>query len=113
MLIDKLKRRLGTQTVAFEDPDLLEFIETAKSEYKLIEGEHDGLIVELALCTCYLRLATDSATYFKYTQGTESVDKTLTPRMFMEMYEFLFKNVQERLPEKPQTFQIKKAASDE
>jgi hypothetical protein len=113
MLIDKLKRRLGTQAAAFEDTDLTEFIETAKSEYKLVEGEHDSLIVELALCTCYLRLATDTATYFKYSQGTESVDKTVTPRMFMEIYEFLFESVQKRLPEKPEIFQIKKAESDE
>lgn len=107
-MIDKLKRRLGDQVAAFEDADLLEFLETIKTEYNLIEGKHDSMILDLALCTCYLRLATDKATYFKYTQATESVDKTMTPKMFMNMYEFLWESVQERLPSKVDTFQIKK-----
>lgn len=113
MLIDKLKRRLGSQVSAFEDPDLLEFIETAEKEYSLVEGKHDGVIVELALCTCYLRLATDTATFFKYQQATESVDKTMTPKMFMKMHEFLWESVQKRLPSKVDTFQLQKEDDDE
>lgn len=113
MIIANLKRRLGSQVSAFDDVDLTEFIETVKSEYSLTEGKYAGLIVELALCICYLRLATDTATFFKYTQATESVDKTLTPKMFMKMYEFLWASVKERLPSKADTFQLQKEDSDE
>ena len=113
MIIAQLKRRLGKQVDAFEDADLTEFIETVKKGYSLTEGEHAGLIVDLALCTCFLRLATDTATYFKYQQATESVDKTLTPKMFMKMYEFLWESVEKRLPSKVDTFHLQKEDSDE
>jgi len=112
MVLEHLKRRLGSQASAFSDTDLIEFINAAKDEYGLVEGKDDGLIVSLALCTCYLRLATDTATYFKYQEATESVDKTLTPKMFMRMYEFLWESVQKRLQPKPEIFQIKKESTD-
>lgn len=112
-MLEKLKRRLRSQAAAFDDADLLEFIETVKAEYSLTEGKHAGLIVKLALCTCYLSLATDTARYFKYQQATESVDKTLTPKMFMNMYEFLWESVQKEMPTKVDTFHLQKEDTDE
>lgn len=112
MLIDKLKTRLGDRATAFEDDELTEFIDVAKSEYNLVEGKHDALIVDLALCTCYLRLATDSATFFKYKQASEEVDKTATPKMFMQLYKHLWESVEKKLPSGAETFQIYREDED-
>lgn len=114
MLIDKLKTRLGGHRTAFTDAELAEFIETATTEHGLTEGKNDALIVDLALCTCYLRLATDKATFFRYSQATEEVDKTATPKMFLSLYEMLWQAVQSRLPGKVEIIHIKKpTVSDE
>ncbi len=111
MLIDRLQIRLGGRKAAFETAELQEFIDSATNQYGLAEGRDDELILKLALCACYLRLATDSATFFKYTQGTESVDKSMTPKIFMELYQVTWDTIKDQVDGKPVMFQIKKAGS--
>jgi hypothetical protein len=90
MLKDRLIIRLGATASIFKPEELDEFISSAQSGYDLKEGEDDDLILDLALSSCYLRLATDSATYFKYSQADESVDKSMTPEMFLKLYQTLY-----------------------
>lgn len=113
MLIDRLRIRLRKFVTAFEAPELQDYIDSAKNQYTLAEGKDDEIILKLALCSCYLALATDTATYFKYTQGTESVDKSMTPKMFMELYQMLWDTIKDQFDGKPVLFQIKKVDPSE
>lgn len=112
-LIERLQIRLRKFVTTFETTELQDYIDSAKNQYGLAEGKDDEIILSLALCSCYLALATDSATYFKYTQGTESVDKSMTPKMFMELYQTLWDTIKDQFDGKPILFQIKKVDPSE
>jgi hypothetical protein len=97
MLKDRLIIRLGKTADIFTPEELNEFLDSAISGHDLEEGKDDILILDLALAACYLRLATDSATYFKYSQADESVDKSMTPEMFRKLYATLWSSCCARL----------------
>jgi len=96
-LIERLQSRLGSLKDLFLPAELTDFINTAITGYNLLEGKDDALILDLALATCYLRLATDTGMYFKYQQADESVDKSMTPEVFRELYDSLWKSCAARL----------------
>lgn len=120
MLVNRLKIRLGKVAEIFLEDELADFINTAITGYNLTEGKDDALILDLALAGCLLRLATDTATYFKYTQADESVDKSMTPETFRKLYDSLWKSCAARLgigetgaieTDKPDAFILRKNES--
>jgi hypothetical protein len=107
---ERLKKRLGADSARFTDAELDEFLSTATTDYELGGGAHNALILDIALALAYLRMATDTARYFKYTEGSESVDKTDISRQYMRLYESVWSTVAGRLPNAaaPTTFIIRK-----
>uniref|UniRef100_A0A7C6E9A6 Uncharacterized protein n=1 Tax=candidate division WOR-3 bacterium TaxID=2052148 RepID=A0A7C6E9A6_UNCW3 len=121
-MVERLRIRLGSLTKIFSDGELQEFIDTAITGYNLEEGKDDVLILDLALATCYLRLATDTGMFFKYQQADESVDKSMTSEAFRKLYEVLWESCRARLgigesgqveTGKSDTFIMRKAESKE
>jgi len=114
MLKDRLIIRLGKLSGLFTPEELTEFLSTAITAYDLEEGKDDVLILDLALASCYLRLATDTATYFKYSQADESVDKSMTPEIFLKLYQTLWTSCCARLgiPDTPPTAELAEIPPD-
>ena len=84
-MLEQLKFRIEDAVVAFTDPQLQSIIDNVKAQYSLAEATEPETILDLAQAKVCLILAQHTATYFKYTQNTESVDKTKTPEQFRQL----------------------------
>lgn len=88
-MLEQLKFRIEDAVVAFTDPQLQSVIDNVKTQYSLVEATEPETILDLAQAKVCLILAQHTATYFKYTQNTESVDKTKTPEQFRQLAKML------------------------
>lgn len=106
----RVRVRLGTVEAGFTDPVLQEFLDTASNDYGLTEGQDDAMIITLTLCFCYQKVATEAASFFKYSQGSESVDKTMVAEQYRKLYETTWASIAGSLPGRasPDSFVLRK-----
>lgn len=87
-LLEELKGQLGTGVaVAVGDTQLEQIIATIEAKHGAEDREK---LLDLAQAAVCVRMATDSALYFKYSQGSESVDKTKTTDNFLAVAKALW-----------------------
>ena len=83
-----LKDRVGTRVAgAVGDPRLGRVLERIVIVHP---GSDPEKRLDLAHAEVCLMMATDAALYFKYSQGSESVDKTATPGAFLTLAKTLW-----------------------
>lgn len=79
-MLEQIKFRIGDALAAgFEDTELQSVIDNVKAQFSLTESADPETILDITQAKICLAVATDTSRYFKYTQNTESVDKTKTP----------------------------------
>jgi hypothetical protein len=80
-LLEELKGRVGTGVATACGDTLLEgILATIATDYS---GATRTKTLDLAQADVCLRMATDTALWFKYSQGSESVDKTSSTTDFL------------------------------
>lgn len=87
-LLEELKGRIGTGVAAACGDPLLEgILATIATDYA---GATRTKTLDLAQADVCLRMATDTALWFKYSQGSESVDKTSSTTDFLAIAKALW-----------------------
>lgn len=89
-MLEQLKFRVGATVAAeFSDDELQSIIGNVETQYGLLEATAPETILDVCQAKVCITMATDSARYFKYQQGAESVDKTRTPEQFRQLAKLL------------------------
>lgn len=87
-LLEELKARIGDRVAAaIGDPALEAFLATIATDYP---DAGRGQTLDLAQAECCLRMASDASLWFKYSQGSESVDKTTSADQFLALARVLW-----------------------
>jgi len=112
-ILSKIRKRINDEKepYTFTWDELKEMVDDIKTRYGLIEGRDDDIIILGVLARIYLILATDTAKYFKYTQEKESVDRTMTPKVYLELHDRCKKEFMEAVANKPAIFGFKKGGN--
>lgn len=83
---ERLKNRLQNVS-GVTDADIEAWVSEAKHEADLTEAENADAVFYLALTIAYEFIATNAANYFKYTDGEESVDKSMVFDNYLKLAE--------------------------
>lgn len=87
-LIEELKGRIGEGVAAACGDTLLEgILATIAADYS---DANRTKTLDLAQADVCLRMATNGALYYKYSQGSESVDKSMTTDNFLAVAKVLW-----------------------
>ncbi|MCX7731618.1 MAG: hypothetical protein N2248_00410 [candidate division WOR-3 bacterium] len=94
-LLQRLKDRLGSSAASrLGDEALGSFLLIAQQDYNLTDP---AVIINLALYFCYRRLAAETAAQFKFSQGSESVDKTEESKNWLALAESIWQTLPESI----------------
>jgi hypothetical protein len=74
-ILERVQNRLN-KVPGVTSVDIITWISDSEAESGLTTGENDNAVFYLTLSIAYETIASNSAHYFKFTDGEETVDKT-------------------------------------
>ena len=88
MTLQDLQDRIGTRVAGvIGNPRLGRIVTRVAANFR---GAPEQKLLDMAHAEVALIMGTESALYFRYSQGAESVDKTMTAAQFLELAKLLW-----------------------